>query len=1270
MKNRVQMFESSRPIASPRHRMSPRQRLSRMSPKGRSRFSQVRGESPTNISVASSSHPFNMALSLGRNKKTVSIVVDESPTKRDETSQEMYQENGQVFKRMNSNSSNGGISSNSSKADALPPKSPKLQRQPKNGSGSSSGKGWNHLTLNEMQHDKLSAKMDNKDCGFLETNDLEWAPLSKSPRQPKSPRHQPKSPRSSKYQELDDDAGIATESTATNYDQGFHDDAYDEEPNSQMKQARLFRKITPKKKPEWQLRQSKINARNKTYKSPLSMRREKQQQQKLQEQQHGRMLSKSSFDSDFSTDESVKQANKPTIPAKEFGRGGGVVFWPEHMDGIDDESRDPKDTVNTLSPSKRSRKQAPSSLQIPKSPSASQMPKKSALQLQLPKSPSPQHQHNTSNSPSGPAALAPPSRDSPRGQSNRRHQWRTAREDSNKEASNSSSPPSSPSLHHMGVNLTRAIERATQQQPKKSAENAATTSTRYALSPTHHNDIYDNRDDVSQETSRCDSPPAARVPPKERIDHVKKYRIADVQSQDEEYDLQTKPAKDSDKNQVRNFAKDDELDNIMENLHTAESDLSSGLSQSLKGLDIALKNSSSAETDLNKESSNRQTSATEVTYEKSRTILEDVQETPEAKDASFGEIPKEKSPSSNEKKEVDASNAKGAQKTSDSARKQARLSRAMRLRNMRTQSPLVKKRPGNPATLKHNLDAASTVIQDEKESSVGSSGSDRSCLSRDELGNIASRALGMSGVLKDSRQGKMRSTPLHHLLKHKLSEKKRSPNEDNSMKNDKSQENPSKSQTRDAELGTVVVKVGSSLVETALKLSANKELENDKDEEGTRVSKKVPAVPDVYSHFPMISKAYRTTRLAKKLSLHRQQETDDGSSVNSMPKHDQDEHQRPSVDAGTDEMKVSTTNPQETITDSHVSDSKQILEAPQDTDQSPNDVASKTPNDQEKVEEKAGATMPAKPPARISLISAVQRKKEEAQKSAVSPAVPQSQSRNNQDLLAARAARASALVAKHREIIANTEKMQKQDESKAFPFAVEINSSLSGTIECNQIHALNMISSVSSSSSGAQQCGGTIDTKKRKVGDGQSNDIFSRTARRRQHPAFAARSHIKSSRKAKKDCAKHKSHEIAKGSKDMKAEIKQIQTKLPDVKRAKAETDSKNVSSTPRKDEMPNSASMNSIFGDKKGIAFAYWKYSQVKEGKRVNFCSSQQCNWIIGCLTNHFACPASRDKQTEIQSSVSDTTGYAVTSRTQEIQKSTSDFVTQREGKAMKSNK
>ena len=1171
------MFESSRPKASPRHRMSPRQRLSRMSPKGRARFSQVRGESPSNSSGASSSHPFNMALAIGRNKKTVSIVVDESPMK-EETSQEMYQENGRVFKRVNSNSSNGGSSSNSSKADALPPKSPKVQRQPKNGSGSSSGKGWNHLTLSEIQNDKLSSKMDDSDCDFLETNDLERVPLSKSPRQPKSPRHQPKSPRSSKYQELNDDAGIASESTTADHDQDFHEDTYDEEPNSPMKQARLFRKITPKKKPEWQLKQSKINARNKTYKSPLSMRREKQQQQKFQEKQQGRMLSKSSFDSDFSTDDGYKQANKPTIPVKDFGRGSGVVFWPEHMDGIDDESRDPKNTVATLSPSKQSRKQAPPSLQIPRSPSASQMPKKTSLQLQLPKSP---HQHNISNSPSSPAALAPPSRDSPRGQSNRRHQWRTSREESNKEASAPSSPPSSPSLHHMGVNLTRAIERATQQQPKNAAENAVTTSTRYALSPKHDNHVCVDSDEVTRDIFPCESPPAARAPPKERTGNVKTYKIAEGQSQEEKFHHQNKPVKKSEQEEVKHFAKNDELDNIMDNLHAAESDLSSSLSQSLKGLDIALKNSSSAESDLHKESSNKHTSSTEVTYEKSRATLEDVQDAPKPHNNSFGNIPKGKSPPSNEKNETGTSNAEGSHKTSDSARKQARLSRAMRLRNMRTQSPLVKRRPGKPAALKHNLDAASTVIQDEKESSVGSSGSDRSCLSRGELGKIASRALGMSGVLKDSRQGKMRSTPLHHLLKHTHSETVRSADEDNSMKIGKSQGTLSESQA--TELGAVALKVDSALVDTAPKPSTNQAPEEDKDEEGTRVSKKIAAAPDVYSHFPMIRKSYRTTRLAKKLSLHRQHATDGGSSVTGMPKHSQDEYKRPSIDAGVDEMKVNTVNPQDTFINSHVAGSKQNPEASQVTDESHNDALFQTSIDQEKLEEKAGTAIPAKPPGRISLISAVQRKKEEAQRTTISKVVTQSQSRNTQDLQTARAARASALVAKHREIIANTEKMQKQDESKASPFAVEINSTLSGTVECNQIHALNMISSVSSSS-GAKE-------------DGQSNDIFSRTARRRQHPAFAARSHIKSSRKVKQGCAKHKSHKSVNSScKDTAAEMKQNQTKLPDVK----QTDSKNASSASRKDEMPNSASMNSIFGDKKGIAFAYWKYSQVKEGKTV----------------------------------------------------------------------
>lgn len=93
-------------------------------------------------------------------------------------------------------------------------------------------------------------------------------------------------------------------------------------------------------------------------------------------------------------------------------------------------------------------------------------------------------------------------------------------------------------------------------------------------------------------------------------------------------------------------------------------------------------------------------------------------------------------------------------------------SKVARLRTIRTRSPYFIAHQDRE--LKRNLEAASVILNEEKESSAGSgSASTRSSLSREEVRSVAERALKLAKVRQESRARLIRSSPLHQMLSEK-----------------------------------------------------------------------------------------------------------------------------------------------------------------------------------------------------------------------------------------------------------------------------------------------------------------------------------------------------------------------------------------------------------------------------------------------------------------------------------------------------------------------
>jgi hypothetical protein len=102
-------------------------------------------------------------------------------------------------------------------------------------------------------------------------------------------------------------------------------------------------------------------------------------------------------------------------------------------------------------------------------------------------------------------------------------------------------------------------------------------------------------------------------------------------------------------------------------------------------------------------------------------------------------------------------------------------SRSARLQTIRPRAPSSvsgSSLSGSNPELKRNLDAASAVMQDERESSIGSkSSSSRSTLSNEDLGAVAKQAWKLSKIQSQTRASRLQNSPLHQMLKEKRSRK-------------------------------------------------------------------------------------------------------------------------------------------------------------------------------------------------------------------------------------------------------------------------------------------------------------------------------------------------------------------------------------------------------------------------------------------------------------------------------------------------------------------
>lgn len=228
-------------------------------------------------------------------------------------------------------------------------------------------------------------------------------------------------------------------------------------------------------------------------------------------------------------------------------------------------------------------------------------------------------------------------------------------------------------------------------------------------------------------------------------------------------------------------------------------------------------------------------------------------------------------------------------------------SRSARLRSMKENSPVVKKytkAKGVPspkvqkytvdaAALKRNLASASIVIQDEKESSIGSGESARSSLSSEELSGIANRALSMSRVLNHTKHSKLRSTPLHRLLKQRAKSVRHPASSSDCLtaeETDKLQKHESTFDPKEDKQREPKV------TETCRTESSEGSSTQDKKSDTESIPNKLSdaASSDRYAPFPLVSRSYRNTRLARRY-LHRtqsKQEIQSTSTLSSiLPRH-------------------------------------------------------------------------------------------------------------------------------------------------------------------------------------------------------------------------------------------------------------------------------------------------------------------------------------------------------------------------------------------------
>jgi hypothetical protein len=625
-----------------------------------------------------------------------------------------------------------------------------------------------------------------------------------------------------------------------------------------------------------------------------------------------------------------------------------------------------------------------------------------------------------------------------------------------------------------------------------------------------------------------------------------------------------------------------------------------------------------------------------------------------------------------------------------------RLSRVARLQMMRTMSTALKgtmKHRATPVTvLKQNLDAPSGIVPGEKETCVGFIGPGQSCLAHDELGNNLSRAM----VPDTNSNQNMRTVESIAMYLSSSTSKAdldadKKPTSARRGNTTVANESASFGIEQEDNLSRAMVpdtnsNQSMSTVESIAMYSSSSTSEADLDDKkptsprrsNNTVANESAAFgieQETVPKFPMVSRSYRNTRLAKKY-LHRQiAAAESASEISDYTKHFNREAPAGNFDATAEEpfpgpigatnfssreatvenieARIQKESPNDfvgsTASKSPISRptgsvlSKQLRSLPsasifltdnRDKDEVSSTIASSVVENSSIISDASSAKK-----RKTSLISAVTKKKErmallasaQQRKNVISS---QLQGRVNDQMPTATdeqtrlACKSVPKVDKkpsddHTGVLppqteaGAAKNLRPENESLWAPGARNIQDNIvtpgkPSTSVATLEHAGNHTTEkqrhdvLGCSTMGMESCTSepstftkTTTSRPSNHVDEPSNDFFARTSRRRQHPAFAARSKNKRGGHPKKKnddvlTAVASSNAVTKGA--SQAEIQDPQDNEQD------ETNYVAQQPTGKNSAVPNSATLNSIFGDKKAIAFAYWKYSQAKEGRKWIF--------------------------------------------------------------------
>ena len=1096
VKDRMKLFEvgtgPTRP--SPRSRMSPRQRLARLSPRGR--FGRRGGAtkldqdaSDDSLNSAQQGHPFNDTLS----RKKAGAVQE---TETDKTLRETRPS-----------------------GSSMPPKSPR-SRQP--------------ASISQVNYDDeiMSAVTNSSNQDY---EDKSRAPRSKSPRQPKSPRAFKSSKPSNVHVRFQGDPDINNNKTSNS----------NHEPS----------------KPEWQIRRVRIMG-SKEYESPLSKRK-----RNMQEAMHEHPFEKNK-----------KAASE-------------VVMWPDDNSDNDDEPDEYRDDLpqgfpfdnENRTPSGRSRPGA-----IP--------------------------------------SIRPSGRDSPRA--------------SRRRLARSRSPSPSPT-HCMGYDLNKAIEKVSRRNLLPVAVSTPAPAQYVRESPSPACTEAEVSDDEAEEetassTINTDLEPASALCENNQTGNKLVAPIA--VDTDEDGNVTLSPRKKSatltdpseqNLGKATNKVEADlkELEAMVKVLEEAsprkkiqvpeEKEERNGIEDTEHAIVDALSAEDDAglntpdeadKTEENPEAQVERTIASQSNIAAAKESYPEVSDNQKSRLATLA--PTDDQESETMRKEVPSSETKSGV----SVNSEGRLSRAARLRNMKAQSPAVQRFTRNKRTpspevnncvmdanaLKRNLESASIVMQDEKESSVGSGGSDRSCLSTEELESIASRALNMSRVLSHTKHSKLRNTPLHHLLKQRA-------------KRGRVTAAASRASDPNIEKGKDLKKVNTTAKPIKSFDSESPDKESERQEQNVEEASGssqirheninlVPATGDKhssmktndsfkepFSHFTVSNRSYKNTRLARRY-LHRTYSGEEtlsmASGLSAFPQHALRSSPDKTETASSVSKDGSSIPEKPTLTSDMQSSYGKTIKLPptQGSHQGQNrhqegfslfqgaragiqfcgDIGlgnisteeSFTINESSTNVTDASDSTP--PPKSISVISPVQRRqirqdmpttslsREHSESEKVSAGHSKTSFSTNKKV-----AHANALVALYKQVERQHEEPTSIKEEDSQDCHDVTKDKGPDQTESNKIEAPN-------------------DSVSQNKTDGQkATDIFTRSvARRRQHPALVKRTQARNAGRSNK----------------------KIQ---PDEKRM--EPDEKRMEE-PSRTSHKNSSS---IFADKKDIALTYWKYSKAGEGKR-----------------------------------------------------------------------